>query len=144
MPKKDSNKLQQPTQCTSTSLLYSDMWFNNIYVYSTFIPTVCICTCSVTSASKIRYHMIISIHILLLFRCFGVEFGVGWSWLLSSYTSKWSRDVYYVQVHCIGFHNLFQFLFGVLTCTFFSKKLFSLLVCIFCLHYQCIDTLLAF
>ena len=77
---------------------------------------------------RISYHMTLSVHVV---QPSGVFWGrglicmvVGWSWLLSSYTSRWSRDV---QVHCIGCCNLCQSLFfGIptYTCFFFSKELF--------------------
>ena len=67
--------------------------------------------------------MTVSVNVVLLFRCFGVWFAVGWSRFLLSYTSKWSRDV---EEHCVGYCNLFQAFFGILFYTCFFQKNFLL------------------
>ena len=55
---------------------------------------------------RITYHMTNSVECSANIQVFFlVWFVVGWSWLLLSYTSKWSREV---EVHCVGCHKLFQ------------------------------------
>ena len=57
---------------------------------------------------KINHCMTVIVNVLLLFRCFLYLLVVGSSWWLSSYTSKWSRDI---EVHCVGCHQLVSVLF---------------------------------